>query len=1746
VPAPASASPRPWAEPRSDEVVRVVRSAGGGFSRRRYDLLGRLRLEERPDGSWLRYRYDETGRPLGVEHSSGERVEYEVSDDGRVWRARTERTETTIRIDGQGFPAEVETAVDGRKLVVAYRRDSLGRVEACRAPGSDQWLRFEREEGRLAVRGGERTYCTVEDGETGTSAVFANGVRVGETIETERRPRFERVVLQDGAGGTVFDVSLAYGPDDRVCDAGSRAMSYDEQGRLTSWRDLVLGYDDEGRLRRRGGARLSYGEGPAATGAATDGGQLAFDVDVLGRRVARHGPDETTRYSYDLFDRLVGVDLPDGGTIRYVYDGFGRLVAREHDGRAEYYAVGIDGHRLARVDADGTVTDSYLWLGEQCVGRLAGPIGAPLEETFHRADAAALGAVGSAEGTVDLVAGADPFGSDRPVEDGRPGYAGLFGDPLTGYLHAGARWLDPLTAQFLTPDSWYCEDVASRVPPALAPLVALLPGGALRITDPVAAYAWCGYDPVNRWDPGGHNWLGLIFTTISALLWEMQLTSLALQMEALSIVIWLLLGLPRLGFLIADKENDFTRFFDDFAITNIAAPVASSRLMVPFAFLLNGVLRVRRDRAWTLGSVIWVSGSRLEKLEETSKRDLLVCANASSYLSAIEDVTTTNTFRVRNPNTLRKGTVSNVGVPKAQITGIAPATTDVFSTAIDFVAVKVAGAAGGDEVRRVDSVVSATELRLDAPPLPKDVFDGKAVEIRRLDPATVRATGGGKTLAREVTFIRGTAIHFKGQTPEKYLPNEGLAVTEFLPAEKPQRRTGVALPAEFVLVHLASPADRTDYAAGNFVRLLSLGTNFARRITATPGDADLVVDASLPAGDHTDVEVARLDRVGAVATAQTAAGDRVRALRLVDLSPRDGVAIESTPPGAVPELRIVLELLLDCTVAALPVDLHTVPVEVDLLVVGATPFNGTVTSSTQITLAAGTPPFGEKDAVRVTKSGPTLHAFDVADSIVGTTLTLKEALPAAFTAGTAVKLRKLEPPAGATPFAADQVVAPGDHVFVHVTTGKALAQGDLIRVRPAVAANGGAARAIAAAPIVVARVDSAVPATLTTNLRVQRLAPNDTRTGATAPEVRQRLTVPGATNPYAANDVLSIVGSERTVAQAAAVDGQNVILTEPIVGLALDPTVTTLVLTATGIASTDGKLDEGLVLIPSDPDEPPLTRREAVEDHEMRHVFQGAVWGPFLVSLPIPWLVSLGFTFKGSDVSRSKVWRELLRAGSISGGITSAFAAGVWGIGSRNSPTELEGEIANNARTLVRFPQLTDESKVAKFSEGSRIEVRKGDTDTFNAVEKRSDRDVTLRFPLEAGKFASGDLVKLSVSPYERIRKIVSIAFGNFEQLWSDHIPSAWGRALSRLLNTDSWLPFLGIYFLGYYVAGGDEKRLWNEQDAAYHSGDLYTNIAVARDRRVFVGQFARIFAFVETRGADDIRFGVSELGALGLLEVQLPTGVSAADVAGGVPSGTDRVRFREHYYIPLHEKVENAVGAFFSTSLPGEYTVRATDELAESVVFTFAFAVSFVEQRRIQVDDIGVTPAGTDVFETEVVPFTIEPRDTSAEYRLRFPVGTTGFGKVDGLRYTAPVLGAGVGPTEKLEITATYGEDHPVFRGSGQVGTVRLTLEERTNLCKKLELTVQEIAKPALAAMKAGETQDFTMPVAPVSATVRPLPAGATGTANVIVRPGRPATLTFVAPAAVTAAITATIDMVFGSDPTIRKPVTATVQITP
>jgi hypothetical protein len=387
------------------------------------------------------------------------------------------------------------------------------------------------------------------------------------------------------------------------------------------------------------------------------------------------------------------------------------------------------------------------------------------------------------------------------------------------------------------------------------------------------------------------------------------------------------------------------------------------------------------------------------------------------------------------------------------------------------------------------------------------------------------------------------------------------------------------------------------------------------------------------------------------------------------------------------------------------------------------------------------------------------------------------------------------------------------------------------------------------------------------------------------------------------------------------------------------------------------------------------------------------------------------------------------------------------------------------------------------------------------------------------------------MSPFEQVRKIVNTYFSlNLEQLWADHIPTAWGRVLSKLLNRDSWFPLLGLYPLGFIFSGGDDTRSPFEQDAAFHSGDLYTDIPLSDPTEVFVGQFSRIYGFIQARFG-----GVAQNRApTRLLTIQLPTGVSADAVSGSAPIGANQVRLRENWMLPLHPRVENAVAGLFAASEPGDYQLNLPNRLTEDVVLAFAMPTAFTERDHVQVRDLVVDPLLTrEAFETEVVTYAIQAGDSTATYALRFPAGAAVAGQIDGLRFFAPLVTSPPTDDQDLEITATYDGGHPVFAGAGQSGPARLTADQRTNVARRFTLTIRELTVPVVGPVDAGTETAFQLPISPREAVVTSaLPAGASVNARVVDGGGRPAQMTFFAPDAVNAATDVTVELHFGADP--------------
>jgi len=554
----------------------------------------------------------------------------------------------------------------------------------------------------------------------------------------------------------------------------------------------------------------------------------------------------------------------------------------------------------------------------------------------------------------------------------------------------------------------------------------------------------------------------------------------------------------------------------------------------------------------------------------------------------------------------------------------------------------------------------------------------------------------------------------------------------------------------------------------------------------------------------------------------------------------------------------------------------------------------------------------------------------------------------------------------------------------------------------------------------------------------------------------------------------------------------------------------------------------------------------------MRHVWQYALLGPFFFCLPIPWLVDLGFSAGTSHDANKYLRRATL-------GVFDTLFTLVWGIGADDPFTSRDavGAIADADLTIVQFPADANIEKIGTFTAGAPCEVTKDDYQTYNTITDLdlAQRRVTLRFPLESNKFAQNDNVGVSVSPFEKMRaKVHDVCGLNLAQAWAGSLSPGTGQVLARLFDRDSWMPGTGLYFINWLFSG-DQHRIGFEQDASFQSGDLYNDIAVGSPTKLFVGQFARVFAFIIDRSQRavgvDVADGVAKSDILELLTVEPKGAVTPTDhVFGSVPSATGaHVRFRERFYMRLQDRVENAVGAFFAAAKPGEYVLHAPNELADSVrAVLWIFGAGFHDRNTIQVEALKVSPAGP-LFETETQVLTITG-DPVARYTLQYQAGAAPappltFAVRDTARVAVTVpVGAAV--AHQLEIKATYQLADAIFHGPGQLEPPALTAADVSNVCQQLTVNVQALTVPVIPAVQAGKKQTFQMPIAPASVRVTtPVPAGAATNASVVNGAGRPATLTFVAPNKVSAATDVKFEMVFGAGAN-RKVIQGTVHVTP
>jgi RHS repeat-associated protein len=443
---------------RPDANTLVVQDDSAGEQVYVKDALGRV-VEERKAGAVVRYRYDEAGKLVERATPRGrQRYAYDVF--GRMSQMRGPDGGFRFGYDSDGRLAKLSRI--GLRQGVEYRYDAAGDRSAVRFPWGT--VRYERDAaGRVvAVRTpeGERIAFDLRPDGRRSAIRYPNGV----TTRFAYAGSFLRAVLTTDADGAQLDARRYTWKDGRVASVtdqrGRRTeFAYDARGQLvrSSGPDGEVGYTYDGAGNRiavtRGDASEALGIGQGNR--VVRRGDVEYRYGPTGALTESVGPEGTTRYTYDVDDRLLAVDLPGGERVRYGYAPNGaRLWRQGQAGRTDYI------HDLAHVAGElrgGEAVTRYVH-GPGVDDVLAARRGGQ-SFYYHHDLVRSVTSLTDGRGRVAARYAYDAFGGSQSAEGPAAAwnpfrYTSRAQDATTGLYHYRARTYAPELGRFTSPDPY--------------------------------------------------------------------------------------------------------------------------------------------------------------------------------------------------------------------------------------------------------------------------------------------------------------------------------------------------------------------------------------------------------------------------------------------------------------------------------------------------------------------------------------------------------------------------------------------------------------------------------------------------------------------------------------------------------------------------------------------------------------------------------------------------------------------------------------------------------------------------------------------------------------------------------------------------------------------------------------------------------------------------------------------------------------------------------------------------------------------------------------------------------------------------------------------------------------------------------------------------------------------------------------------------------------------------------------------
>ncbi|MEV5971802.1 putative T7SS-secreted protein [Streptomyces sp. NPDC051921] len=348
-----------------------------------YDAAGRLESRTNGAGETIRFERNPLGQVLRKDAGGAVTTyEYDVFDE-LAMAVSPDATLTRLR-DRYGHL--MSETINGRTLAFSY--DEVGRRTGRTTPGGavSAWS-YDAAGRRTELTTSGRTMSFTHDA-VGRELTRAVGDFAQLTSAFDEAGRLTAHKVTSRGGRRLQHRAYHYRPDGNLVGiddhlAGPRRFDLDAAGRVTAvradqWTERYA-YDEAGNQTEAVWPRDTEATGPRTyTGTRiTRAGGVRYEHDAQGRTVLRQKtrlsrkPD-TWHYAWDAEDRLTSVITPDGTEWRYVYDPLGRRIAKHSP--TETIRFTWDGTTLCEQSTE-TLTLTWDHAGLR-----------PLAQTEHRHD----------------------------------------------------------------------------------------------------------------------------------------------------------------------------------------------------------------------------------------------------------------------------------------------------------------------------------------------------------------------------------------------------------------------------------------------------------------------------------------------------------------------------------------------------------------------------------------------------------------------------------------------------------------------------------------------------------------------------------------------------------------------------------------------------------------------------------------------------------------------------------------------------------------------------------------------------------------------------------------------------------------------------------------------------------------------------------------------------------------------------------------------------------------------------------------------------------------------------------------------------------------------------------------------------------------------------------------------------------------------------------------------------------------